>query len=132
MYSFTFSCRTKEIYVIDNKGLITYNFKKQTLSMEQYKVFMRETGLFNLISKHLINNLVDYATGVETGLDSNSRKNRGGHIMENVVEYFIKQAGFVKGITYFKEMYIHQIVDRWNIDLSAISNQVKQKNALIL
>lgn len=117
--------RTKEIYVIDNKGLITYNFKKQTLSMEQYKVFMRETGLFNLISKHLINNLVDYATGVETGLDSNSRKNRGGHIMENVVEYFIKQAGFVKGITYFKEMYIHQIVDRWNIDLSAISNQGK-------
>ena len=84
---------------------------------------MKKTGLFDLISNHIVNNLVDYATGVETGLDSNGRKNRGGHLMENLVESFIKKAGLVKDETYFKEMYIHQITEKWGIDLSAISNQ---------
>ena len=55
-------------------------------SVEQYKIFMRKTGLFDMISNHLVNNLVDYVLGVETGLDSNGRKNRGGHQMEKLVE----------------------------------------------
>ena len=117
--------RANEIYAIDSEGEFTYNFKKPNLSVEQYKVFMRKTGLFDLIENHIVNNLVDYATGVETGLDSNGRKNRGGHLMENLVESFIQKAGFVKDTSYFKEMYIHQITDKWNIDLSAISNQGK-------
>lgn len=119
--------RANEIYAMDSEGAFTYNFKKQNLSVEQYKTFMRKTGLFDLISKHIVNNLVDYATGVETGLDSNGRKNRGGHLMEDLVESFIQKAGFVKGTTYFKEMYIHQITDKWGIDLSAISNQGKME-----
>ena len=117
--------RANEIYAIDSEGEFTYNFKKPNLSVEQYKVFMRKTRLFDLIENHIVNNLVDYATGVETGLDSNGRKNRGGHLMENLVESFIKKSGFVKDETYFKEMYIHQITEKWNIDLSAISNQGK-------
>ena len=119
--------RANEIYAIDSEGEFTYNFKKPNLSVEQYKVFMRKTGLFDLIENHIVNNLVDYATGVETGLDSNGRKNRGGHLMENLVESFIKKSGFVKDETYFKEMYIYQITEKWNIDLSAISNQGKME-----
>ncbi len=119
--------RSNEIYAIDGDGDYTYNFKNPNLSVEQYKVFMRKTGLYDLIENHIVNNLVDYATGVETGLDSNGRKNRGGHLMENLVESFIQKAGFVKGVNYFKEMYIHQITDKWNIDLSAISNQGKME-----
>lgn len=117
--------RSNEIYAIDGDGDYTYNFKNSNLSVEQYNVFMRKTGLYDLIENHIVNNLVDYATGVETGLDSNGRKNRGGHLMENLVESFIQKAGFVKDTSYFKEMYIHQITDKWNIDLSAISNQGK-------
>lgn len=117
--------RSNEIYAIDGDGDYTYNFKNPNLSVEQYKVFMRKTGLFDLIENHIVNNLVDYATGVETGLDSNGRKNRGGHLMENLVESFIQKAGFVKDESYFKEMYIHQITDKWDIALSAISNQGK-------
>lgn len=117
--------RSNEIYAIDGDGDYTYNFKNSNLSVEQYNVFMRKTGLYNLIENHIVNNLVDYATGVETGLDSNGRKNRGGHLMENLVESFIQKAGFVKDTSYFKEMYIHQITDKWNIELSAISNQGK-------
>ena len=117
--------RANEIYAIDGDGEFTYNFKEKKLSIEQYKMFMHKTGLFDLISNHIVNNLVDYATGVETGLDSNGRKNRGGHLMEDLVESFIKKAGFVKDKNYFKEMYIHQITEKWNIDLSAISNKGK-------
>ena len=119
--------RANEIYAIDGDGEYTYNFKKPNLSIEQYKVFMRKTGLFDLIANHVINNLVDYATGVETGLDSNGRKNRGGHLMENLVESFIQKAGFIKEVTYFKEMYIHEITEKWGIDLTAISNQGKME-----
>ncbi len=119
--------RANEIYAIDSDGAFTYNFKKQNLPVEQYKAFMHKTGLLNLISKHLVNNLVDYVTGVETGLDSNGRKNRGGHLMEDLVESFISKSGFIKDETYFKEMYIHQITEKWGIDLSAISNKGKME-----
>ena len=112
--------RANEIYAIDGDGEFTYNFKKQNLPVEQYKIFMQKTGHFDLMRNHIINNLVDYATGVKTGLDSNGRKNRGGHLMEDLVESFIKKAGFVKDKTYFKEMYIHQITAQWSIDLSAM------------
>ena len=119
--------RTNEIYAMDENGAFTYNFKNVNLTPDQYKIFMRKTGLFDLLENHIINNLVDYATGVETGLDSNGRKNRGGHLMEDLVESFIKRAGFVKNVSYFKEMYIHEITEKWNIDLSAISNQGKME-----
>lgn len=119
--------RASEIYAIDKSGSFNYGFRNQTLPTTQYKYFMRETGLFDLLENHIINNLVDYATGVETGLDSNGRKNRGGHLMEDLVESFIQKAGFEKNKTYFKEMYIHQITAKWDIDLSAISNQGKME-----
>ena len=119
--------REKEIYAIDGDGEFTYNFKKANYSVEQYKTFMRKTGLFDLLENHIVSNLIDYATGVETGLDSNGRKNRGGHLMEDLVESFIVKAGFKKGESYFKEMYIHEITDKWGIDLSAISNSGKME-----
>ena len=117
--------RGREIYTIDGDGEYLFNFKKMNYSVEEYKMFMRKTGLFSLISEHVINNLVDYVTGVEVGLDSNGRKNRGGHLMENLVEDYLQKAGLVKGVDYFKEMYISDIEKKWTIDLSNISNQGK-------
>lgn len=117
--------RTNEIYAIDGDGEFKYNFKTPNLSIEQYKIFMRKTGLFDLMKNHIVNNILDYATGVETGLDSNGRKNRGGHLMENLVESYIVDAGFVKNQTYFKEMKIKEIEEKFNLDLSAISNKGK-------
>lgn len=117
--------RANEIYAIDSDGEFLYNFKKANCTVEQYAVFMRKTGLFELLEKHIINNLVDYVTGVETGLDANGRKNRGGHLMEDLVESYIVKAGYIKEKNYFKEMYIFDIVAKWGIDLSAISNQGK-------
>jgi len=94
--------RQSEIYAQDDEGTFIYNFNHMNYSIEQYKVFMRNTGLFDLIKDHIVNNLIDYALGVETGLDSNGRKNRGGHQMENLVEDFLKKS---KVKEYYKEMY---------------------------
>ena len=125
--------RANEIYCQDENGGYLYEFDfgehsaNSHFHYKRYKYFMRETGLFDLLENHIVNNLVDYATGIETGLDSNGRKNRGGHLMEDLVESFIQKAGFIKDTNYFKEIYIHQITDKWNIDLSAISNHGKME-----
>lgn len=123
--------REMEIYCQDEKGGFLYQFdvsKYPPNSPTYYErcfYFMEHTGLFDLLENHIISNLVDYVTGVETGLDSNGRKNRGGHLMEDLVEKYIVEAGFVKDSNYFKEMYLVDIERKWNIDLSALSNQGK-------
>ena len=117
--------RGHEIYVIDGDGEYLFNFAKQNYSIDEYIMFMQKTGLFALISEHLINNLVDYVAGVEVGLDSNGRKNRGGHLMENLVENYFINAGLKKNHDYFKEMYLTDIEKKWGLDLSSISNQGK-------
>ena len=81
--------------------------------------------MFDLLQNHITGNLIDYVTGVEAGLDSNARKNRGGHLMEDLVEKYIQEAGFEKDRNYFKEMYLKDVEKKWNIDLSALSNQGK-------
>lgn len=115
--------RESEIYCQDENGGFLYQFDSErhpALSDEdydKYAYFMKETGLFGLLEKHIINNLVDYVTGVETGLDSNARKNRGGHQMEDLVESYLRNAN----VEYYKEMYLHDIESKWGVDLSAIS-----------
>lgn len=113
--------RQHEIFAMDTNGPYKYNFKVQNVSPEQYGYFMKETGLYDLLSNHIINNLVDYVCGVEVGLDSNGRKNRGGHLMEDVVEEFIKKTGN----KYYKEMYIKDIEKKWGVDFSLVSNDGK-------
>lgn len=114
--------RELEIMAMDDEGQFNFKFNRMNYTVSDYTKFMRKTGLFDLMENHIVNNLVDYVTGVETGLDSNGRKNRGGHLMEDLVESYLKKAGLIKGQTYFKEMYIHEIESKWGIDLSSISN----------
>lgn len=109
--------RANEIYAQDSDGAKIFNFQHMNYSVDEYIEFMRKTGLLGLISDHIINNLVDYALGIETGLDSNGRKNRGGHQMEDLVEGFIKKSS----AEYYKEMYLTEIERKWHVDLSTIS-----------
>jgi type II restriction enzyme len=117
--------RASEIYAVDEDGAFIYEFTNPNQTADQYRAFMRKTGLFELMEKHIVHSLVDYATGVETGLDSNGRKNRGGHLMEDLVESYLRKAGFERGINYFKEMKTAEIESKWGINLSALSNQGK-------
>lgn len=113
--------RSNEIFVKDNMDEYLFNFNKLVYSIGDYVKFMRETGLFELLQNHIINNLYDYVLGVEVGLDSNGRKNRGGHLMEDLVESYIVKAGYEKNVNYFKEMYLSDIEKKWGLDLSAMS-----------
>lgn len=114
--------RENEIYCQDIRGSIYYNFLWPNCTEDQYVYFMKETGLFDLLQNHIIKDLVDYVTGVEVGLDSNGRKNRGGHLMEDLVESYLQKIGII----YYKEMYLKDIEKKWNLDLSAISNKGKK------
>ena len=115
--------RGREIIAVDGDGEFTYNFHNPNYDIEQYKIFMKKTGLFNLIENRILSNLFDYVTGIETGLDSNGRKNRGGHLMENLVESFLIRANLIVNKTFYKEMKISEIEAKWKIDLSFISNE---------
>ena len=115
--------RESDILTVDFDGEHFFDFKRANYPVEDYVVFMRETGLFGLMQQKHIHNLVDYVTGVETGLDSNARKNRGGHVMEDLVEGYLIKAGLEREKTYFKEMTISEIEQKWRIDLSCISNE---------
>lgn len=115
--------RESEIFVLDKWKEFNYRFDRKNYSTEQYAIFMKETWLFNLLEKHLINNCYDYVLGVETGLNSNARKNRWGHLMEDLVESFIIKAWFKKWVNYFKEMYTSDMEKAFWLDLTAITNK---------
>lgn len=70
-------------------------------SVDGVMEFLTDTGLADVFQTQKITNLVDYVFGVETGLDSNARKNRSGHVMEDVVADLFAD----NGITYRKEVY---------------------------
>lgn len=116
--------RSHELSVTDRQcRLENFDFLTPNRSISEYAQFMRSIGLFELMEKHLVSSLIDYATGVETGLDSNACKNRGGSLMERLVASHLQGEGLTEGREYFREMYIHQIQERWGLDLSAVSNQ---------
>ncbi len=117
--------REKEIKITDAEGEFLFNFSKPNYTIDEYTKFMRETGLFDLLERHIINNLFDYVTGVEVGMDTNGRKNRTGDAMEDLVESYFVKHGLEKGVSYFKEMTKSEIESKFNIDLDCISNQGK-------
>ncbi len=120
--------RSREIFVKDEINEYLFKFDKMVYSIKNYVEFMRESGLFDLLQNHIINNLYDYVLGIEVGLDSNGRKNRGGHLMENLVESYILKEGYKKDINYFKEINLKDIENKWNLDLSAMSgNNISTK-----
>lgn len=85
---------------IDDNGdifLISDTFK----TPEQVLYFLNRTGLTEVLQSKRITNLVDYVFGVEVGLDSNARKNRGGHIMERLVADAFRK----HGVPFEKEVY---------------------------
>lgn len=108
--------------LIDSKNFTYKNldfFQKEYSNTEIKDIveFIIKTGLGSLIENKQIKNLVDYATGVEVGLDSNGRKNRGGTLMENLVEEFVSDTCQKLGIKYMVQATSKKIKEKWNIDV---------------
>ena len=112
--------RETNIIINDAIQKYYYNFKRQNYSDDDYVLFMRKTGLFDLLTNHLISNLYDYVLGVEVGLDTNARKNRTGTAMETLVESYLIKAGFVKDKNYFKQLTKSKLEENFKVDLSSI------------
>ncbi len=86
--------------VIDSKGECV-SLKSMYKSCDGVVEFLETTGLADILKEGKIKNLVDYVFGIETGLDSNARKNRSGHVMEKTVANIFQK----HGITYRREVY---------------------------
>lgn len=119
--------RESEIKITDSKQNYIFNFKNPNYSIDEYVKFMDNTGLFDLLQNHVIHSLIDYVMGVEVGMDTNGRKNRTGDAMEDLVDSYIKNAGFKEGKTYFKQFAASEISQKWELDLSEISNKGKSE-----
>jgi type II restriction enzyme len=117
--------REKEIKIKDVGKDYKFSFTELTYSIDEYVKFMNNTGLFDLMQNHIVQNLVDYVTGVEAGMDTHGRKNRTGDVMEELVETYFVKYGLIKDVSYFKEMYKSDVEKKFGIDLSSISNDGK-------
>ncbi len=81
--------------LLDSENFISRNFdfRHRELTNEEVEAlagYIIDSGFGDILKDKRIKNLVDYATGVEVGLDSNGRKNRGGTLMETLVEGYVK------------------------------------------
>lgn len=95
------------IAVRKNKTAKTFNNHGKVVILDDYFTspeliveYLEETGLYEIFKNKDITNLVDYVFGVEVGLDTNARKNRGGDNMSKAVSRIFN----IAGISYEKEI----------------------------
>jgi type II restriction enzyme len=86
--------------VVDKVGNVVL-LKSYFESCTKVVEFLQGTGLADIFQSRRIKNLVDYVFGIETGLDTNARKNRSGHIMETTVAKILKD----NNIAFRQEVY---------------------------
>lgn len=120
--------RLKDIIIVKSAERDYYfNFRNINYSIDDYIKFMRKSGILDLFENHLISNVYDYVLGVEAGMDTNARKNRTGDAMEDLVEEFILDAGYIKNVNYFKEMDTNELKRKFNIDITAILEKIDRE-----
>lgn len=86
--------------VVDGDGNVVL-LKSFFQSADKVEEFLCGTGLAEVFQSRRIKNLVDYVFGIETGLDTNARKNRSGHIMEGTVARILNE----NDIAFRQEVY---------------------------
>jgi len=111
--------RENKLEVFDKitKNSEFFDFSGTEKSPEKYYEFLEKSGLARLFQKDGVKNLVDYVMGVEVGLDSNGRKNRGGSLMEEIVESFIRDICNKNGFEYLSQARATAIKNKWNVDV---------------
>lgn len=115
--------REKSVDILtDTKNFIykKYSFTKGKLTDEECKelaYFLVNSGIGEILKDKKVKNLVDYATGVEVGLDSNGRKNRGGTLMESLVEEFVADTCQNLGLQYMAQATAKKIKEQWNLEV---------------
>jgi hypothetical protein len=106
-----------EIFDKGTKNSEFFDFSGKEQNSSKYFEFLEKSGLVRLFQKNGIKNLVDYVMGVEVGLDSNGRKNRGGTLMEDIVESFIADFCREKEFEYIPQARSKAIKAKWGVDI---------------
>ncbi len=106
-----------EIYNKTSKELEFYNFSGEGRDANKYFEFLDKSGLIKLFQRDGIKNLVDYVIGVEVGLDSNGRKNRGGTLMEEIVGLFLEDFCKQNNLKYIPQASPSKIKLKWSFDI---------------
>lgn len=111
--------RENKLEVFDKvtKNSEFFDFSGTEKDSEKYYEFLEKSGLARLFQKDGLKNLVDYVMGVEVGLDSNGRKNRGGSLMEEIVESFISELCAKNGFEYLSQARSTAIKSKWAVDV---------------
>ena len=87
-------------------------------SVEGVMEYLENTGLADIFQSKKVKDLVDYVFGIETGLDTNARKNRSGHIMEERVAHLFTE----NGVHFEQEVYSRE----WGEVAAALGNDEKR------
>lgn len=106
-----------EIFDKATKESEFFDFTGSENNPDKYFEFLEKSGLARLFQKDGIKNLVDYVTGVEVGLDSNGRKNRGGTLMEEIVETYIKDFSAKHNFEYLAQARATDIKAKWGYEV---------------
>lgn len=108
-----------DVLAFDDIGrMYTYNINFHDIDIskiDKYINFIDETGLFDFLSQHVNRSLVDYVFGVEAGLDSNARKNRGGKQNEDILSHYLElMCKKDDELEYSTQATADAIMKRWN------------------
>ena len=128
---FLLAIREKSVDILIDK--ISYvhknfNFRQSEFSdsdINSLVDFVMQSGLGELIKSKQIKSLPDYCTGVEVGLDSNGRKNRGGTQMEQLVESFVAIFCHENNLEYLAQANAKKIKDTWNINYDEVFTTIR-------
>jgi hypothetical protein len=106
-----------EVFDKATKNLELFDFSGKEQDPSKYFEFLDKSGLARLFQKDGIKNLVDYVMGVEVGLDSNGRKNRGGTLMEEIVGTFVSEFSKKNGYEFMPQARSTSIKAKWGVDV---------------
>lgn len=111
--------RVLDILTIDNDDNMSFeqlNFKTIDASrIDDYMKFIEQSGLLMFLQHHANRSLVDYVYGVETGLDSNARKNRSGTTMEGILERHISKIAQEQNLEWKAQATAQFIKEKWGV-----------------
>ena len=110
-----------DILTIDNDDNMSFeqlNFKTIDASrIDDYMKFIEKSGLLKFLQRHANRSLVDYVYGVETGLDSNARKNRSGKTMEGILERYVSRISKEQKLEWQAQATAKFIKNEWGIEV---------------
>jgi len=110
-----------DILTIDNDDNMFFkqlNFKTIDASrIDDYMKFIEKSGLLKFLQRHANRSLVDYVYGVETGLDSNARKNRSGKTMEGILERYVSRISKEQKLEWKAQATAKFIKNEWGIEV---------------